>query len=181
MIRLKEVNEEVLYAVEPVVQIDGRDIEDLAKRAVGNSRKRVRICAHQSVADSLHEMFILHGKDCYIAPHKQSGKSKSLHIIYGSADIVVFDEAGAIVDVVRMGDYKSGGTFYFRLSHPSYHTLLVHSDYLMIHESTTGPFSRGDTIYAPWAPREDSAANPREYVERLARDAEKFAARKNTL
>src|SRR5438552_15050670 len=103
--RLKAVNEEVLYADEPIVKVDESDIELLKKKAGGNHRKRIRLCAHHDIQDKLHEMIIVLGNDTYIRPHRHIDKVESFHIIQGLVDVVIFDQEGSILEVVQMGDY----------------------------------------------------------------------------
>jgi len=172
MMRFREHNAEVLYAEDPIVQVDREDIDFLVRRAFENPRKRVRLCAHRNVGDKLHEMLIVHARDCYVRPHKHTGKSESFHIVSGVVDIILFDEAAAIVDVVPMGDYSTGRKFFYRLADPYYHTLLIRSDYVVFHEITNGPFDRADTIFAPWAPVETEAAAVGNFMKELARSVD---------
>ena len=174
MMRFREHNAEVLYAEDPVVQVDREDVEFLVSRASQNTRKRIRLCAHRSVNDKLHEMLIVHARDCYVRPHKHTAKSESFHIISGVVDIVLFDEAAKIIEVVPMGDYSTGRKFFYRLADPYYHTLLIQSDFVIFHEITNGPFDRADTIFAPWAPLETDAAAVDAFMKELARTVEKW-------
>jgi cupin fold WbuC family metalloprotein len=172
MIRFREHNAEVLYAEDPIVQVDQRDIELLVARAAKNPRKRIRLCAHKDVNDKLHEMLIVHARECYVRPHKHLAKSESFHVIKGIVDIALLDEAGQLAEVIPMGDYASGRTFYYRLADPYYHTLLIRSDYVIFHEITNGPFNRADTIFAPWSPEETDPVAVAGFVSRLAREVE---------
>lgn len=173
MIQVKQVNDEVMYATDPIVQVDRLDIGKLTRLAEHNARKRVRICAHKDIEDKLHEMFIVHTRDTYVRPHKHLGKSESFHVIQGVVDVVVFDDTGEVANVIEMGDYLSGKTFYYRIADPLYHTLLIRSEVIVFHETTNGPFERSDTLFAPWAP-EDAAPSQREFMERLASDVANF-------
>jgi cupin fold WbuC family metalloprotein len=121
-------------------------------------------------------MFIVHKKDTYIRPHKHLHKTESVYIIEGSADIVIFDDIGGIVEVIRMGDYSSGRKFYYRLAEPIYHTLLIASELLVFHEITNGPFRRSDTVFAPWAPEDCDIAGQSEFMRRLVHDISKPVA-----
>jgi hypothetical protein len=56
-----------------------------------------------------------------------------------------------------MGEFHSGKKFFYRLSGPIYHMLVIRSDFLIFHESTEGPFNREDTIFPEWAPDEKSS------------------------
>ena len=174
--RVKQINEEVLFADDRIVRLEARDIEFLKERARCSKRKQMRLCAHKDIDDKLHEMLIVHSKETYVRPHKHLNKTESFHVIEGLVDVILFDERGKIVEVIRMGDYLSGCEFYYRISDPYYHTLLIRSEVLVFHETTNGPFRRSDTIFAPWAPDESETVDQKEYMEQLARDIESFVS-----
>lgn len=148
------LNPEVLYTKVPITTADRSDIDVFKRLSSQNARQRVRLCAHGSPDDRLHEMLIVHERGAYVRPHKHPGKSESTHIIEGLVDVVVFDDDGQIERVIRMGDYASGRTFYYRMAIPVFHTLIIRSDVLVFHETTNGPFDRGDTVFAQWAPQD---------------------------
>ena len=160
--RFRKESNEVLYELEPVVRISSHDVDFLKETAEHNERKRIRLCAHGGIEDSLHEMVITHVKGTYVRPHKHLGKIESFHVIEGSVDVIIFDDQGKITEITRMGEYQSGRPFYHRISEPLYHTLLVTSDVLVFHEVTNGPFRRKDMVYASWSPEESDI----DYVER---------------
>lgn len=167
--RVRQESEEVVYATEPVVKVGFQDIAMLKDKAGGSVRQRVRLCAHLSVDDSLHEMFIVHTRDTYIRPHKHLNKSESFHVIEGLVDVVMFDDAGNPKEIVYMGDYLSGRLFYYRLAVPVYHTLLIRSDYLVFHEITRGPFNRADTVFASWSPDPNDRESVARFTQKLTR------------
>lgn len=169
---LKKVSEEVFYFEDPTVRMGCRELQFLKERVGSNPRRRVRLCAHRSVEDSVHEMFVSLTKESYIRPHKHLSKSESFHIIEGSMDLVVFDDAGGITEVLRLGDARSGGEFYFRFDSPSFHTLLIRSETLLFHETTSGPFKKSDTLFAPWSPEESDPAAARQFMDLLAKRME---------
>src|SRR5262249_21547916 len=109
----RTLNQEVLVAQGPIVRVDRTDIEPLKIQAARNERRRMRLCAHEAPDDRLHEMLIVLRKAVYVRPHKHTNKTESFHIMEGRGDVVVFDEAGKITEVIRMGDYLSGRTFYY--------------------------------------------------------------------
>jgi cupin fold WbuC family metalloprotein len=149
---------EVLYSLDRIVTVDAQMLEELKRDAAKNPRRRIRLCAHRSVDDRVHEMIIVHTKDTYVRPHRHTGKSESFHVIDGLVDVVVFDDTGGIADVIPMGPFSSGRTFFYRIADPLYHTLLIRSDVLVFHEATSGPFRREETSFAPWAPDESDPA-----------------------
>ena len=179
MIRFHEQNPEVLYAIDPIVQVDRADIEAMVERAERNPRRRIRLCAHRDTRDSLHEMLIVHTNETYVRPHKHLSKCEAFHIIRGSADVVLFDDGGTILEVVPMGDYASGRKFYYRLADSLYHTLLIHSNHLVFHEITNGPFDRKDTVFAPWAPELEDGDGAREFMKKLSVQAGREIARES--
>jgi cupin fold WbuC family metalloprotein len=172
--RTKPFNSEVLYPDEPIVQVAQADVAWLKAQAEQTERKRIRLCAHKNVDDSLHEMLIVHTRDTYVRPHKHLDKSESFHVIEGWVDVVLFDDDGEITDVIQMGDYSSGYCFYYRIADPRYHTLLIHSDVLVFHETTNGPFSRSQTAFASWSPTENNTAAVGEFMSKLAKTAATF-------
>ena len=166
---LRKINNELFVADELIVQLGAEQINFLKQQALSSNRKRARICTHRSNDDALHEMLIAISSDSYIHPHKHMSKVESFHIIEGLVDVVVFDDAGAIVDVVELGDVSTGKNFYYRLSDSLFHTLLIHSDFLVVHEVTNGPFLAKETILAAFAPPESRHEEALAYVADLGR------------
>jgi cupin fold WbuC family metalloprotein len=167
--RFQKINDEVLVAASPLVQISSADIETLKELASANPRQRIRICAHPNTEDRLHEMLIVHKRDAYVRPHKHLNKSESFHVIEGETDVIFFDEEGSVADVIRLGDCRSGHSFYYRLGEDRYHSLLIRSEFLVFHETTNGPFRREETVFPSWAPEEKNAAACAEFQARLSR------------
>lgn len=152
---MRKLSDEVLVADEDLLRIDSATLERLKRDAAANARNRIRICAHHDVDDPLHEMLIVHARGVYVRPHKHVGKTESMHVVEGAADVVFFDDDGNVREIVPIGERGSGRTFYYRLASPCYHTLLVATDFLVFHEVTNGPFRREETLFPPWAPDED--------------------------
>jgi cupin fold WbuC family metalloprotein len=165
---LRKISDEVFIAEDPIVRFGGEDIAFLKRQAQANARKRARICAHKTNDDTLHEMLIAISAASYIRPHKHIGKSESFHIVEGEVDVAVFDESGALVDVIELGAIGSGRKFFYRLSESAFHTLLIRSEFLVLHEVTNGPFDRDRTVQAPFAPREDQIDQARDYMKRVS-------------
>jgi cupin fold WbuC family metalloprotein len=162
--KYRRVSPEVLYTEEAITTARRGDIDSFKQLSLENPRKRIRLCAHGAPGDALHEMLIVHERGAYVRPHKHPGKTESTHIVEGQVDVVVFDDAGNIERVIRMGDYASGRTFYYRMAVPVFHTLIVRSDVLVFHETTNGPFDRKDTVFAPWAPEESDAPGAERFI-----------------
>ena len=60
MIKSRSESSEVLYPDEEIVVVAQADLQELKSLALLNPRQRVRLCAHRSPNDRLHEMFIVH-------------------------------------------------------------------------------------------------------------------------
>lgn len=149
---LRRESTEVVRAKGKLVTVDSAAVESLVDEAARNSRRRIRLCAHPGTDDPVHEMFIVHARDCYVRPHKHLAKSESFHIVEGTVDVVVFDDEGEVTNVVEMSTYSTGLPFFYRIAAPLFHTLLIRSEVLVFHETTKGPFLQTQTIFAPWAP-----------------------------
>lgn len=166
---LRKINNEVFVADEPIVRLGAEQIVFLKQQALSSNRKRARICTHRSNDDALHEMLIAIAASSYIHPHKHTSKVESFHIIEGIVDVVVFDDFGTIVDVIELGDVTTGKNFYYRLSDSMFHTLIIHSDFLIVHEVTNGPFVANETILASFAPPESRHESAVAYIADVGR------------
>lgn len=173
-VKSRIVNPEVLYTESGVTAVARTDIARMKELAAANPRKRVRLCAHDAPANTLHEMLIVHERGAYVRPHKHPGKSESSHVIEGVVDVVVFDDGGNVTGVISMGDYASGRTFYYRMAVPLFHTLLIRSDVLVFHETTNGPFDRSETVFAPWGPEDGDRAAVALFLEAIEQKVREF-------
>jgi cupin fold WbuC family metalloprotein len=86
--------------------------------------------------------------------------------VEGELDVLLFDDDGPVRDVIRMGPYQSGRVFFYRLMEPLFHSVLVRSPHVLLHETTNGPFDPADTEFAPWSPVE-GGPNATEYLNGL--------------
>ena len=137
-----------------MVVVRKADVASLTAAAGETSRHRMRLCAHRDVLDRVHEMLIVHERGAYVRPHKHIAKSESFHVIDGRAEVVIFSDAGVPTEVISIGDYASGQTFFYRIDLPLFHSVLIRSEVLVFHETTRGPFDRAETVFADWAPDE---------------------------
>jgi len=165
-LHMKAASADVYIVDEPFPNVGRQELEFLKSRIHESTRGRVRLCAHKSNNDELHEMFIAFSDRSYIRPSRHLGKDESLHVLEGSGDYLFFDEAGEVTDVVSLGEYSSGFQFYCRIPESANHALVLNSDYMIIHEITSGPFNRADTVFASWSPQEGDASAA-SYVGRI--------------
>ena len=173
---VRKVNEEVFHLEERIPLVGIQEVNFLKQKVNANERKRVRLCAHRSIEDQVQEMFVALTRESYIRPHKHLHKSESFHIVQGMMELIIFDDEGNITDSIRLADPSSGGRFYHRLTDPAFHTLRILSDFLVFHETTSGPFEKAGTLFAPWSPEEHDRAAVQQFMALLLGRAGRFAA-----
>lgn len=144
---------------EPVIEVGQDWIDRLKQEARGELLRRSRLCLHHGNDAPLHEMVIVHHHESRTRPHRHIGKSESLHCIEGELDVVFFDDVGRPNRVIRLGSPAAGRTLLYRIDAPLWHTVLVRSEYAVIHEVTDGPFDPTAGEFAPWAPAEPDVLN----------------------
>ena len=156
---------EVFHAMGRSIELVHADMKSLIKRANDNDRKRARFCVNLTPAEPVHQMFIAHGKDIYIRPHKHLNKTESILVLEGEVDYVAFSDEGKIVDVKTMGPYESGQPFFQTIEPDAYHTIIIRSSWLIFVEVTKGPFVKKDILFANWSPREIEPVKGLEFLE----------------
>ena len=152
MINLVEESKEVFYTDDSIVNISSNDIEELKRKMIISNNNRIRICTHKTKYDSLHEMLIIHTKNCYVRPHKHINKVESISILEGKAKIIIFNDDGSVHSELTVGQKESGEVFYHRMNINKYHMFIIQSDFLVFHEVTQGPFNKNYTVFPDWAP-----------------------------
>lgn len=165
--KITSENEAVFYIDEEKRLLQRKDFNFLIEIALKNDRHRARLCAHENIESDLHDIFDVFTKDTYLRPLKQERKIYSYHVIQGEADVYLFSEAGAVTDIIPLGDFQSGKSCFFRLPVGVYRTLVPQSDIFIYHEVTTGPFVKENTIFASWAPDESEHDKVQSYISFL--------------
>ena len=164
-----KINPEVYFSSQSFFQLDKEKINNLIDKAKIAPRNRVRICLHSSPNESVHEMFIVHPKGAYVRPHKHINKPESILIIEGKVDFLMFDDDGEIKEKISLGDYQSGMPFYHTTRIGSFHSLVIHSEWLVFLEITKGPFNKEDTVFGEWSPKEDDIKNISNFMKIMER------------
>ena len=173
---LERINDEVYVSNDPYARIGANHMEFIKQQARSSARGRARICAHRTSDDSLHEMLIGVTEASYIRPHRHLGKAESFHIVEGAVDVVVFDQTGQVVEVVELGAPASGRDFFYRMSDSLFHTLVLRTPLLVVHEVTTGPLRREQTEYGAFSPDETETEAVGHYNARVRDAASRFCA-----
>jgi cupin fold WbuC family metalloprotein len=167
---------EVFLTDGPIATVGRNDIDILRKAVSLTPKRRARINAHPDGDDGLHEMIIAIESGSYIRPHKHPGKSEAFHIIEGAVDIVVFDDVGDIDRIVSLAAKGGETPFYYRMSKPYFHTLIIRSDLLVVHEITNGPFRPEGTVFADFAPEESDLVGASNFQAALVDRVSAFQA-----
>jgi cupin fold WbuC family metalloprotein len=165
---LRAQNPEVYYSDAAIVTADDNVIAELKRIAAQNPRLRSRLCTHPDPSSGLHEMLIVHHREAYVRPHKHFAKPESFHVIEGTARVVIFENDGAIRDVLDMAPYGQGKLCYYRMPDEVFHSIHITSEWLVFHETTSGPFDPSRTAFPDWAPDGSDAAATANYVARIA-------------
>jgi cupin fold WbuC family metalloprotein len=164
---LVQKSPEVFLAEGPISAVGEREITMLKAAVKASPKRRARINAHADGEDALHEMIIAIDAASYIRPHKHPGKSEAFHIVEGEVDIVVFTDDGEIDRIVQLGPPGGRRPFYYRMSKAFFHTLIIRSDLLIVHEITNGPFRPDATVFAAFAPDDRQTEQAQAYQAQL--------------
>lgn len=148
--------------------LDNQLIDTLKEKALQSDSKRYRFCLHHSNAHLTHEMIIVFHEDTILSPHRHPvGRSESYHIIEGTMNQYFFDDEANVINAIRLGEKENNITFYYRLSSNTWHLPVPTSEYVVYHETITGPFtSESDIQYPSWV----NKYNSRKEINKLLAD-----------
>lgn len=166
--KLSELAEGVFQINGDILTLGKIELDFLASICKNSKLKRARICTHPTNDNEIHEMLIAVSKGSYVQPHKHIGKSESFHIIRGSLDIIIFDDSGHIIKVVKLRENCAGGDIFYRMNKDFFHTVIVNSEVSIFHETTNGPFDLTRTVFAEFAPSPSEIAESQLYMDSIS-------------
>ena len=166
--RLKHISPEIVYSDGGFLAADHSIVDLLKDKAGKSARRRCRLCFHADEHAAQQEMLIVMHRSSYVRPHRHFGKLETMTLIEGACDALLFDEAGAVTQVIPMTPAAEGGSFFYRMPDRLFHTLIFRSEWIVFLETTIGPFSRDMTETPEWAPPETDAAAGHAYLSGLA-------------
>ena len=140
-------------------------IADLVVRGA-ETGKGIRLCLHESPGALLHDMIVVQHAGQYFRPHKHLEKGESYHMIEGEMGVVIFDDEGKAVDSCRM---DTSNITVYGVGTDMYHMNFPLTEVAVYHESRAGPFTLGDSVFAPWGPDGDDEAEANRFVAELTR------------
>ena len=132
---------EALFNKSDVCVVSPTLIAELKEKAQVAPRRRFRLCMHRSHQDLVQEMIIVFCQDSHIPIHRHVGnRSESFHVIEGDLTVLLYDNDGTLVQEVKLGQPGSGRASIYRVSSPLWHTVRLESEFVVLHETGTGPF-----------------------------------------
>jgi len=140
-------------------------IADLVARGV-KIGEGIRLCLHEGPDALLHDMIVVQYAGQYFRPHKHLEKGESYHMIKGEMGVAIFDDEGKVVDICRM---DTSDITVYGVGTGMYHTNFPLTEAVVYHESRPGPFTSGDSVFAPWGPDGDDEAEASRFVAELTR------------
>lgn len=157
----------IFFSGQDIIEIDRHQLEELKLSAAAAPLRRARLCLHHSLDNVVQEMVIAFCRDTYNRPHRHRNKTESFHVIEGDLLIIFFDDAGQEIRRLKMGPYGHGQAFLYRLSASMWHTVVPLSEFVIIHETTNGPFIKNETEFAPWGPQDGDKAGIEQWLARF--------------
>lgn len=158
----------VFYMDEDIVEVGSKQLESLKIAAKNSTLRRSRLCLHRNTSDQVQEMVIAFCKDSYVRPHRHINKSESFHIIDGELIVVFFNNDGHVTKKIEMGPVESSKIFIYRLNSSIWHTIIPISDYVLLHETTAGPFVKSEADYPEWAPKDVDLIEVKKFLKNVA-------------
>ncbi|MEW6237341.1 MAG: WbuC family cupin fold metalloprotein [Candidatus Omnitrophota bacterium] len=147
---------EAFFCEQDIIEVDEAWLSKLKQEAEASPRRRSRLCLHRNHKDLVQEMVIAFCRDSLVRPHRHVGKSESFHVIEGDLAVLLFDEEGKAINKIEMGPRGSGKTFIYRISSSLWHSVVLLSDFAVIHEAAAGPFYPEENNFPAWEPKSDA-------------------------
>ncbi|EAS84794.1 glucose-6-phosphate isomerase-like protein [Candidatus Pelagibacter ubique HTCC1002] len=151
IINKKKISNYTERVFSDIFVLKSKYIKTLKTKADKSNNKSYRILFHKNNSHLTHEMMICFKKNAVVPVHKHPGKrSESYHIVEGSMDVYFFKDNGKPIGYISLS--KKNNQIFYRLSSSKFHLLVPTSEYLIYHETVTGPFlSKADIIYPKWS------------------------------
>lgn len=155
----------VYFHSQEIIAIDVPKINELVKMAATAPLKRARHCLHRSQGDVVQEMVIAFWKGSYVRPHRHRQKSESFHLMEGRLVVLFFNDGGELIHQIKME--HPGGVLVFRNETALWHTVILLTEFAVVHEIATGPFVKEESEFAPWSPSPEDGVHVVEFMARM--------------
>jgi cupin fold WbuC family metalloprotein len=145
-----------------VTRITERLAAEVAERAAASARRRMNFNFHEGPTDNPHRFLNVLLRGTYIRPHRHLDppKTEAFIALDGEADVLIFDDAGNVVERHRLGRSGPDGILWgVDLPVGVWHTVVARSERVVCYEVKPGPWEPStDKAFAPWAPSEGDPA-----------------------
>ncbi len=146
----------------PVTPISTSLFNAVAERAAASPRLRMNHNFHSGPEDNPHRFLNVLLAGTYIQPHRHANppKPESFLVLEGAADVIIFNDNGAVIKRYRLGVDAGSNSEKDRLwgvdiAPGVWHTILPRTARVVCFEVKPGPWQpAGDKEFAPWAPAE---------------------------
>ncbi|MGA2715546.1 MAG: WbuC family cupin fold metalloprotein [Bryobacteraceae bacterium] len=139
--------------------ISGSLFDTVAALAEASPRLRMNYNFHSGPGDNPHRFLNVLLRGTYIRPHRHLAppKSEAFLVLEGMADVILFDDDGAITARYRLGEESPEGRLWgVDISPGVWHTILPRTTRVVCFEVKPGPWvAANDKEFANWAPAEN--------------------------
>jgi cupin fold WbuC family metalloprotein len=139
--------------------ISGGLFDAVATLAAASPRLRMNHNFHSGPTDNPHRFLNVLLRETYIRPHRHSAppKSESFLVLEGMADVILFDDRGAVTARYTLGaESPEGHLWGVDISPGVWHTILPRTARVVCFEVKPGPWvPSADKEFADWAPAEN--------------------------
>lgn len=139
--------------------ISGSLFNAVAALAGASPRLRMNYNFHSDPADNPHRLLNVLLRGTYIRPHRHLAppKSELFLVLEGIADVIIFDDHGAIAERYRLGEESLEDRLWgVDISPGVWHTILPRTARVVCFEAKPGPWvPASDKEFASWSPAEN--------------------------
>lgn len=136
--------------------------DSVAERAAASPRLRMNHNFHSGPDDNPHRFLNVLLEGTYVRPHRHSDppKPESFLVLEGAADVILFDDNGAVTDRYCLGSSAGEDRLWgIDIAPGVWHTILPRTPRAVCFEVKPGPWRPAtDKEFAPWAPAENDPA-----------------------
>ena len=140
-------SQNVIVNSEEIFVLTDQIIKELKTLAEKSELKRSRICLHEDLNDSVHEMIIVSHVSSVIEPHKHPlNKPESYHVIEGQLGVEIFNEKKETLQSLVLSSTKHPKMY--RITGDVWHRPRALTNWVVYHEVAAGPFKKqSDVIF----------------------------------
>jgi cupin fold WbuC family metalloprotein len=139
--------------------ISGSLFDTVAEHAAASPRLRMNHNFHSGPTDNPHRFLNVLLRGTYIRPHRHLDppKSECFLVLEGMAEVIIFDDLGAIKARHRLGEESAEGRLWgVDIAPGVWHTIQALTTRVVCFEVKPGPWAPAtDKEFASWAPAEN--------------------------